>query len=389
MYENRMGDYTSALEHSRNSISANPFCFKAWEELGRCMVHLPRGLYERISGGIMEDLLCYYLKGTWELETMTRPLPKPLDSLRFVQLQKALIHYILREYHEAESIFSELHQNDQDSLSGLDCYSDILFLDGRKGDLQELMIRAETINANHPITCHISGNYYAMNRKHEEAAVYFRKAVRLDPERGAAWILAAQQFLEMRRPEASIDCYLHATGKIGLMLLYILEINPQDFKGWFGLGQVYELLESYTFALEHYSRAAHLVPSDYRIHWALGNCFSLRGQHERALGAFERSISCPGAPMDVHLQIGATLNKMKQSQEAIQHFRCYLETNPALIHSPTSIDDPILRSAIISVAQDDQAKGDHLKATLWFSLLSRSHGVEAVKANVMAQNPVI
>jgi hypothetical protein len=80
---------------------------------------------------------------------------------------------------------------------------------------------------------------------------------------------------------------------------------------------------------------------------------------------------------------------MKQSQEAIQHFRCYLETNPALIHSPTSIDDPILRSAIISVAQDDQAKGDHLKATLWFSLLSRSHGVEAVKANVMAQNPVI
>lgn len=130
-----------------------------------------------------------------------------------------------------------------------------------------------------------------------------------------------------------------------------------------------------SLALEHYTRATRLAPKDFRVHIALGDCYMQRGQNERAIACFQRAVKCPNVSNDIYLRLGAVCMRIERYKEAVVHFRRHLEARPELVHSPTPIDDQPLRSAILAVAQDDQANGDYLKAALWFSLLSRSHGI--------------
>ncbi|PJF16977.1 Anaphase-promoting complex subunit Apc8 [Paramicrosporidium saccamoebae] len=375
MYENRMKNYSSAFNHARESFILNPYCYETWEQLATAIAQLPEFNLD-IPDHPMSSLFLLYLQGTWRINIWSSNIHAPsiLRNLHFTRLQIAGLHYHKLENHKAEEIYEQILETHSCSLDGMDFYSDILFLKGQKSDLQELMNRAYAIKELHPVTCHISGNYHSLCGDHEKAAVYFRRATRLNPKRSSAWILAAQQYLELRQPEAAIDCYLRATGIFDYICTNGLEINPNDFRGWFGLGQIYELLDSLPLALEFFSRACRLAPNDHRAYTGLGNCFLLNGQLGQALTAFQKAIECRDAPTDVYLSLGAVYIKMKKLQEAISHFRYYLDSNPAILNSPEPVTDPTLQAAILSVAKDDQSKGDYLKATLWFSLLSRSHG---------------
>lgn len=168
--------------------------------------------------------------------------------------------------------------------------------------------------------------------------------------------------------------------------MVFIEERPGDFRGWFGLGQMYDLLDMHQLALEYYCRASRLA-NDHRVFTAIGDCYLIRGQAEHALKAFERALEAPLAPSSVHLKVGLAHSRCipgdlrgggdhsASHRSAIQHYRIYLDLNPALLAVDRPIDDQIVREAILAVAKDDEANGDHMKATIWFSILSRSHGI--------------
>lgn len=66
----------------------------------------------------------------------------------------------------------------------------------------------------------------------------------------------------MKNPSAAIDCYRRA-----------VDINPRDYRAWYGLGQTYELLLQPYYALYYFRRAAQLRPHDPRMWCALGQCY--------------------------------------------------------------------------------------------------------------------
>jgi len=48
-----------------------------------------------------------------------------------------------------------------------------------------------------------------------------------------------------------------------------VDINPRDYRAWYGLGQTYELLQMYLYAIYYYRKAATLRPFDARMWCAL------------------------------------------------------------------------------------------------------------------------
>ena len=48
-----------------------------------------------------------------------------------------------------------------------------------------------------------------------------------------------------------------------------MDINPRDYRAWYGLGQTYELLQMYFYAIYYYRKAATLRPFDARMWCAL------------------------------------------------------------------------------------------------------------------------
>ena len=44
-----------------------------------------------------------------------------------------------------------------------------------------------------------------------------------------------------------------------------VELNPRDYRAWYGMGQTYELLQMPFYALHYYRRATQLRPQDARM----------------------------------------------------------------------------------------------------------------------------
>ena len=66
-----------------------------------------------------------------------------------------------------------------------------------------------------------------------------------------------------------------------------MDLNPRDYRAWYGLGQTYELLNMPNYALYYFRRATQLRPSDARMWCAMGQCH----EHEQ-LGQIEAAIRC-------------------------------------------------------------------------------------------------
>lgn len=214
MYELRLGHVEDAFAHAKESLTIDPHCFATWKLLGAAMARRPYRLSELafLDTIPIGSLMLLYLQAVWRIEYRRDvEIPVALLTLSFAKRMFALRHFHRFEYQKAANIFKHLLIDDPDSLDGLDTYSDILYLAQRPDDLHELLRRCESIQKSHPVTYHVAGNHYALGAIHEKAVLYFIKAARCDTRIASEWILAGQQFLELRRPEASISCFLNAT----------------------------------------------------------------------------------------------------------------------------------------------------------------------------------
>jgi anaphase-promoting complex subunit 8 len=60
--------------------------------------------------------------------------------------------------------------------------------------------------------------------------LYFKRAIKLNAKFLSAWTLMGHEFLELKNTSAAIEAYRSA-----------IDIDPHDFRAWFGLGQAYEI----------------------------------------------------------------------------------------------------------------------------------------------------
>lgn len=84
-----------------------------------------------------------------------------------------------------------------------------------------------------------------------------------------------------------------------------VDLNPRDYRAWYGLGQTYELLNMPNYALYYFRRATQLRPSDARMWCAMGQCH----EHEQ-LGQLEAAIRCYHRAVDHNDREGADLIEM-------------------------------------------------------------------------------
>lgn len=52
-----------------------------------------------------------------------------------------------------------------------------------------------------------SGNYYSLRSQHEKAALYFQRALKLNPRYLGAWTLMGHEYMEMKNTSAAIQAY--------------------------------------------------------------------------------------------------------------------------------------------------------------------------------------
>ena len=112
----------------------------------------------------------------------------------------------------------------------MDLYSNILYIKEEYGDLAHLAYTTFHSDKYRPETCCVLGNYYSLRGDHEKAIIYFKRALKLNCKFLSAWTLMGHEFLELKNTTAAIEAYRSA-----------IDIDPNDFRAWYGLGQAYEI----------------------------------------------------------------------------------------------------------------------------------------------------
>lgn len=86
------------------------------------------------------------------------------------------------------------------------------------------------------------------------------------------------EYLELKSTSAAIEAYRTA-----------VDIDPTDFRAWYGLGQTYEIHQLYDYASFYFANAALSRPQDSRMWSAMGECYQNIKKTRDASKCFERA----------------------------------------------------------------------------------------------------
>lgn len=192
---------------------------------------------------------------------------------------EATIHYHHRDFDRSQSLFEELRRVDPLRLEGLELYSNLLFVKEDVAGLSQLAQSTVLIDKFRPETLTVSGNFFAINGRHEDAISQFAMALRFDSSFNFAWTLIGHEFVELDNISAAIAAYTKAT-----------EANPRDFRALYGLGRAYELSKMPYHAILYYRNAVTMNPFDSRMWMALGECYEELGEKENAIKCYQRAV---------------------------------------------------------------------------------------------------
>ena len=71
-----------------------------------------------------------------------------------------------------------------------------------------------------------------------------------------------------------------------------VDIDPNDYRAWYGLGQTYEIHQMYNYAVYYYLKSAQAKPNDSRMWTALGSCYEKLEKRHEAIKCYEKALYC-------------------------------------------------------------------------------------------------
>ncbi|XP_060518320.1 cell division cycle protein 23 homolog isoform X2 [Cylas formicarius] len=298
---------TLAINVLTKAVQEEPILWCAWYELGKLInvtsfSHLPN------------HWIKYFFMGHTYLEQLNNDealrVYHQLQSLGFsdstyVMSQLAIGHHNKRKLDDAIKMFRQILEIDPYRLDNLDTYSNLLYVLEMKNDLANLAYKVVGIDKYRVETCCVIGNYYSLRSDHAKAVLYFRRALKLNPQFLSAWTLMGHEYMEMKNINAAIQSYRYA-----------IEINARDYRAWYGLGQTYEILKMPFYCLYYYKKAQELKPNDSRMVIALGETYERLDKTENALKCYYKACAIGDIEGSALIKLAKLYDKLNERDNA-------------------------------------------------------------------------
>lgn len=102
---------------------------------------------------------------------------------------------------------------------------------------------------------------------------------------------------------------------------YISEVNPRDYRAWYGLGQSYEILKLSVYSLHYYKIAAELRPHDSRMLVGLGETYEKLDNPENALKCYQRACNVGDIEGIALHRLASLHEKLGHKEEAAKAYK--------------------------------------------------------------------
>lgn len=206
------------------------------------------------------------------------------SQLQHKRLEDFCLTLISEDFDVAEELFEQIFREDPHRLEGLDVYSNILYVKENKAKLSFLAHRASETDKYRAETCCIVGKRRSTRwldwillrellqhqiRPWEGGSVFWKV------RRAWCWFIVQSSQVESKLSGGldangtwirGIEEYARSCGSIpkgsrfhvSISVIDCLEINPRDYRAWYGLGQTYEILKMHLYSLYYYNKATAL-----------------------------------------------------------------------------------------------------------------------------------
>ena len=214
----------------------------------------------------------------------------------------ARAHVDAVDYSKAHRIFTELRRLEPWQLYGMDLFSTVLWYEGADQELSQLASDLLTLDRSAPEPWTATGNYYSLQREHDTAIRFFRRALQVCPTDAYACTLLGHEYISTDSLDRAASAFRHA-----------LRLDERSYSARFGLSNVYFKQDYFGLADAHLVRAISLFPNSSLLLTHLG---AIRAR----IGRLDEG---PGSAIDC-LNKAVSLNPT--SAIALYHRACVLST---------------------------------------------------------------
>ncbi|KAJ3123060.1 Anaphase-promoting complex subunit 23 [Nowakowskiella sp. JEL0407] len=299
------------------SINLFPYNWSAWRDLTKCVgdfneENLPK---DTISFAFFKIYSSISSPSTNSLTPYRTIIVSYFKDSPISLLYSALTAYSEKDYKASSQLFQQYLSTSPHSLEYLDTYSDVLYVLTSLPELSALASHALKTNPYCPETNLILANFYSLSNNSRKAIEFLQKALSLDPENIAAWVLLGHEYLELKNVPQAMKSYWNAIENGG----------DRDYRAWYGLGTAYETLKAYTEAIRFFWKANNCSKNDSRIWNSLGVCYEAMGDREKCVQCFENAVAGNGGVLENTLALKKLGELSVDPKRAVFYFEAWLK----------------------------------------------------------------
>ncbi len=290
-------DYHDIQTIFRTTISRNPDCWMAYNNLGSELMDNTSGLPEAIAD----------FQRSLEI--------KPDYAEAHYNLGKALVHLgrlpeAIEHYHEALRIRPE-HADTYDALGNA------LYQEGRMAEAIEQYRQALRIQPLHANAHNNLGVALAQLGQLPEAIEQYQEVLRLRPDDVEAHNNLGIALVRSGRLPEAVDQYQQA-----------LRLNPNHAGVRTDLGIAFAEMGRLPEAIEQYQQALRLRPDYAEVHLNLANALLRTNRAAEAIGQYREALRLKPEFAEAYFNLGVALIQTGQTAEATAQFEQVLRINP-------------------------------------------------------------
>jgi anaphase-promoting complex subunit 3 len=235
----------------------------------------------------------------------------------YVLCSVARAHAEMVDYKSAAQVFEEARAIAPHRLDGIDVYSTVLWHLKEEVKLSHLAQEVQELDRLAPQTWCVIGNCFSLQKEHETALKFFRRAIQLDPKCTYAHTLCGHEYFANEDFEKSMNCYRAA-----------LRLDARHYNAWYGLGTVYYRQEKYVMSEYHFRYALNINSKSSVLYCYAGMAKHALNENDEAYALLSHAISMdPKNPL-ARYEMATVLMSDENYDDALRELQILQEIAP-------------------------------------------------------------
>ncbi|XP_076460272.1 cell division cycle protein 27 homolog isoform X2 [Babylonia areolata] len=184
------------------------------------------------------------------------------------------------DFQKAASIYADVRRLEPYQLLGMDRYSTSLWHLQREVELSALAHDLAELDKDCPQTWCATGNCFSLQKEHDVAIKFFKRAIQVDPDYAYAYTLLAHEYVFIEELDKALACFRNG-----------LRVDSRHYNAWYGVGMIYYKQEKFSLAEVHFRRALAINPQSCALLCHVGVAQHAQKKTEQALATLNRAIA--------------------------------------------------------------------------------------------------